>query len=478
MSRQALFLGPAVFALMMVFSYQSWMPNAAWMVAGIGIWMAIWWATEAVPVAATALIPLALFEPLGLGTFKETAAYFAHPTIYLFLGAFVIAAAIEKTNLHQRIALTILAWTGSEGRRLIFGFMLAAAFLSMWMSNTSTTMMLMPIALSVGATIVKTIPDLSERDEKRFQTALMLGVAYAATIGGMATLIGTPPNIFLAGFLKESHGIELDFLTWMMLGLPLATVLLPIAWWLLVHWLYPVEIPANSRVEEQIDARRTDLGTISTDEKKVALVFVVVVLYWMLRRPIAAGVGFEPISDSGMAVAGALMLFVLPSSDDRLKQGILTWGDLSNLPWGVLLLFGGGLALAAQVADSGLAEWLGLQLSSTANWGRLVLIFAGVVLVIFLTELTSNLATTATFLPIMAALALQLGVPPVLLCIPVTLAASCAFMLPVATPPNAVIYASGQVTIRQMMRAGFLLNLLSTALITLTGLFYVPHLFA
>jgi sodium-dependent dicarboxylate transporter 2/3/5 len=477
MSKRALFLGPAIFALMMVFNNQPWMPNTAWMVAGIGVWMAIWWATEAVPVAATALIPLVLFEPLGLGNFNETAAHFAHPTIYLFLGAFVIAAAIEKTNLHQRIALTILAWTGSEGRRLIFGFMVAAAFLSMWMSNTSTTMMLLPIATSVGGTIVKTIPDLSERDGKRFQTALMLGVAYAATIGGMATLIGTPPNIFLAGFMKETYGIELDFLTWMLLGLPLATGLLPIAWWLLVHRLYPIEIPANETVDAHIDSRRADLGSISADEMKVALVFVVVVLYWMLRRPITTGLGFQPISDSGMAIAGALTLFVLPSSSSRSMKGILTWSDVSNLPWSVLLLFGGGLALAAQVADSGLAEWLGLQLSGTANWGRLTLIISGVVLVIFLTELTSNLATTATFLPIMAALALQLDVSPVLLCIPVTLAASCAFMLPVATPPNAVIYASGQVTIRQMMRAGFSLNLLSTALITLAGLYYVPQLF-
>ncbi len=458
-------LGPAILIIMLFTeSLQSAMDPTAWRVAAVGLWMAIWWATEAIPVPATALLPVAVFEPLGISTIRDTAAPYASPIIFLFLGGFVLALAIERWNLHRRISLAILERTGTGGKRLIGGFMFVCMLLSMWMTNTSTTMMLLPIALSVILVINENSPELSATQRSNFQTAMLLGLAYSASIGGLATLIGTPPNAFLAGYLSDTYGLDVGFARWMMVGLPISMLLLPAAWLLLTKFIYPVSVPASSKVEAHLDELHEKMGPITAPERRVAFVFVLVVTSWILRRPLSEWAGLQGVSDAGIVITAAILLFVLPSGK-REQPTLMKWENLKLLPWGVLVLFGGGLTLASAVSDSGLALWLGGVLAPLNELGAIVLVVAAVTLVIFLTELTSNLATTATLLPVMGALAATAGLPPILLMTPVAMAASCAFMLPVATPPNAIVFATGQVSIPQMIRAGMWLNLLSIVLV-------------
>jgi len=467
-------LGPAVFVLMLALdSWQDVMNPAAWHVAAVGLWMAIWWATEAIPVAVTALLPLVVFEPLGVTTIGVAASRYANPVIYLFLGGFMLALAIERWNLHRRIALAILDRTGTDGRRLIGGFMLVCAMLSMWMTNTSTTMMLLPIVLSVVAVIHDHVPNLSDKNRSDFQVAMLLGLAYSASIGGLATLIGTPPNALLVGFLADHYGIKISFASWMLVGIPVSLVMLPLAWLALTRFLYPVNIPENQAVRDHLHALRTEMGPMTTPERRVAIVFVVVILCWMLLQPLAEWLGLAGISDAGIVMTAAVVLFMMPSGHVA-QPRLMTWHDTGRLPWGVLILFGGGLSLAAAVSDSGLALWLGEALAPLNAWGTVLLVLASVALVIFLTELTSNLATTATLLPVMGAIAIQAGMPPLILTVPITVAASCAFMLPVATPPNAIVFATGAISIPQMVRAGVVLNLIGIVIVTLVALIVVP----
>ncbi|HBO15996.1 MAG TPA: anion transporter [Porticoccaceae bacterium] len=469
-----LVLGPVLFLLFMSFeSSQQLMPAVAWRTAAVGLWMAAWWATEAVPVPVTAFLPLVTFDLLGIASFKDAAVAYAHPTIYLFLGAFILALAVQRWNLHKRIALIILNRVGTEGRTLIGGFMLVAALLSMWMTNTSTTMMLLPIAISVATVVISNVADITQKQQQDFQTALLLGLAFAATIGGLTTLVGTPPNALLAAYLSSTHNIDISFATWMMIGVPVAMVMLPVAWIVLTRWAFVVNIPETDAALKHLAQLRSDLGPMTAPEKRVALIFTAVVVLWVLRRPLTELYGIQGLSDSGIVMAAALLLFILPSSDKQ-QPVLMTWHDVSRLPWGVLILFGGGLSLAAAVANSGLAQWLGNSLSPLAVFGVFVLVIGATALVIFLTELTSNLATTATFLPVVGAIALQADIPLLVICVPVTLAASCAFMLPVATPPNAIVFASGMVTIPQMVRAGAFLNFVGMLLLVLVGVWWAP----
>ena len=467
-------LGPAVFALMLALEpWQQAMDPSAWHAAAVGLWMAIWWATEAIPVAATAFLPLVVFEPLGLTTIGQAASHYANPIIYLFLGGFMLALALERWKLHRRIALAILERTGTDGRRLIGGFMLVCALLSMWMTNTSTTMMLLPIVLSVIGVIRDNVPDLSEKNRSDFAVAMLLGLAYSASIGGLATLVGTPPNALLIGYLDANYGIEISFAQWMLVGVPVSMTMLPLAWLALTRLMYPVNFPESPAVHAHLHALRTQMGPMTTPERRVAVIFIAVILSWMLRKPLMDWIGISGVSDAGIVMTAAVLLFMMPSGDVA-QPRLMTWHDASRLPWGVLILFGGGLSLAAVVSDSGLALWLGESLAPLNAWGLVALVVAAVTLVIFLTELTSNLATTATLLPVMGAIAIQAGVPPLILTVPVTIAASCAFMLPVATPPNAIVFATGALSIPQMVRAGFILNLIGIVIVTLTALFVAP----
>ena len=472
-----LWIGPLAFLLMLLTSdSQEAMSRDAWLVAGVGIWMATWWSTEAIPVAATAFIPLVSFPVLQVMPVKAVAQSYAHPTIFLFMGAFVLALAVEKWSLHRRIALTVLSKTGTDGRKLILGFMLAAALLSMWMTNTSTAMMLLPIAVSVAAMVAEKSVGVSDADKRRFQVSLLLGLAYATTIGGMSTIIGTPPNVLLAGFVEETYGRQIAFFDWMLIGLPLALVLLPLGWFVLTRIAFRVDVPASPEAAEVIRDMRIQMGVMSAPERRVGLLFLMVVTLWMSRKWLNTLSGLEGLSDAGIVMAAALLLFVIPSEKGSASR-LMDWDDVARLPWGVLILFGGGLALAAQVSGSGLAVWLGESLLPVANLGTFVLVVAAAGLVVFLTELTSNLATTATFLPVIAAIAPQSGIEPLVLCVPVTLAASCAFMLPVATPPNAIVFSSGVLTIPEMVRAGFFMNLVALVVLTLLATLAVPLVF-
>lgn len=454
--------------------WQSAMSPDAWRAAAIGLWMAIWWATEAIPVPVTAFLPLVIFEPLGIATLRDAAAPYANPIIYLFLGGFLMALALERWNLHRRIALAILDKTGTDGRRLIGGFMLVCAILSMWMTNTSTTMMLLPIVLSVIAVVRDNVSDLSEKNQTDFQIAMLLGLAYSASIGGLATLVGTPPNALLIGYLAENYEIEISFARWMTVGIPVTLVMLPIAWLVLTRYLYPVNVPASEAVNQHLHELREELGPMTTPEKRVAVMFVLVVFSWMLRRPLTEFLGITGITDAGIVMTAGVLFFVLPSGNSE-QPRLMTWENALRLPWGVLILFGGGLSLAAAVSNTGLALWLGESLAPLNAYGLAVLVIAAVALVIFLTELTSNLATTATLLPVMGAIAVQAGLPPLMLTVPITIAASCAFMLPVATPPNAIVFATGQITIPQMVRAGIALNLIGIVVVTIIALYVAPN---
>jgi len=353
--------------------------------------------------------------------------------------------------------------------------MLVCAVLSMWMTNTSTTMMLLPIVISVAAVIRDNVPDLSDKTRNDFQVAMLLGLAYSASIGGLATLIGTPPNALLMGFMAENYDIEISFARWMLVGIPVSFVMLPIAWFVLTRFLYPCDIPASSAVKNHLHELRGELGAMTTPEKRVAIVFGSLILSWMFRKPVTEWLGISGVSDTGVVMAAALILFMLPSGDAD-NPRLMTWEDVIRLPWGVLILFGGGLSLAMAVSDSGLALWLGQQLAPLNAWGTAVLVVASVALVIFLTELTSNLATTATLLPVMGAIAIQAGVPPIILTVPITIAASCAFMLPVATPPNAIVFSTGAISIPQMVRAGIVLNIIGIIIVSIVALTLAPIL--
>lgn len=469
-------LGPAIFVIMLLADqWQGVMSTEAWRVAAVGLWMATWWATEAIPVPVTAFLPLVVFEPLGVSSLHDAAAPYASPTIYLFMGGFVMALALERWNLHRRIALAVIDNAGTDGRRLIGAFMLVCAVLSMWMTNTSTTMLLLPIALSVSAVMRDNVPDLPEETRQHFQVALLLGLAYSASIGGLATLIGTPPNALLMGFMAENYDIEISFARWMLVGIPVSFVMLPLAWILLTRILFPCHIPANQAVKKHLDGLREELGAMTIPERRVAVVFVCLILSWMLLRPLTDWLGSSGISDTGIVMTAAMLLFMLPSGDPT-QPRLMTWEDVRRLPWGVLILFGGGLSLAAAVSDSGLALWLGEQLAPLNAWGTAVLVVASVALVIFLTELTSNAATTATLLPVMGAIAVQAGVPPIVLTVPITIAASCAFMLPVATPPNAIVFSTGAISIPQMVRAGIYLNIIGIVIVSIAALVLAPGL--
>jgi sodium-dependent dicarboxylate transporter 2/3/5 len=469
-------MGPVIFLGMLLLGHeQDAMSVAAWRVAAAGLWMAVWWATEAVPVPVTALLPLIAFDPLGVSSIRDAAAPYAHPTIFLFLGGFTMALALERCGLHRRIALAVIDRVGTDGRQLVGGFMLVCAVLSMWMTNTSTTMMLLPIVLSVAAVISENVPDLSPETQRNFKIAILLGLAYAASIGGLATLIGTPPNALLMGFMAENYGIEISFARWMLVGVPVSFVMLPLAWLLLTRVIFRFEVPATEAVKTHLHGLREQMGPMSSAERRVGAIFIVLILSWMFRKPVTNVLGITGVSDAGIVLAAVLVLFVLPSGDIR-NPRLMTWDYATRLPWGVLILFGGGLSLAAAVSESGLALWLGEQLAPLNAWGIAALVVASVALVIFLTELTSNLATTATLLPVMGAIAVQAGVPPIMLTVPITIAASCAFMLPVATPPNAIVFSTGEISIPQMVRAGIALNLIGIAVISLIALFVAPKL--
>tara|TARA_Y100001970_G_scaffold197694_1_gene240485 strand:+ start:5477 stop:6922 length:1446 start_codon:yes stop_codon:yes gene_type:complete len=442
--------------------------------AALFLLMGIWWATEAVPVAVTALVPLALFPMLGILDIQSAANPYANKTIYLFFGGFLIATAIQKWDLHKRIALFVLEYAGSNGASLILGFMLTAAIISMWVMNTATTIMLLPIGLAVITVVKETVKGLSEKEMESFQLALLLGIAYGATIGGMSTLIGTGPNGMLAAFMADNYNLDISFVDWMKVGVPLSTIMLPCSWLILTRIIFKVEFETSKETKDLLSNMKEELGKFNGAEFKVFIVFVLTAMAWMLRTLLDDINGLEGLSDAGIAMISALLLFLLPSGNKEKRGALLEWKDAQeNVPWGLLVLFGGGLSLANAVQATGLAVWMGNLIPQGISIVLIVILV--VTMIIFLTELTSNMATTATFLPVVAAIAIQSDFDPLLVTAAVALAASCAFMLPVATPPNAIVFGSGLIRVPQMARAGFLINVLGILVVSFVAAVSVPY---
>ncbi len=469
-----LFLGPLLALLMLAAGAPEGLGIAAWRTAAIGVLMAVWWATEAVPIAATALLPLVVFPLLDIASIHDTARPYSNKVIFLFLGGFIVAFAMQRWNLHRRIALNVLQVVGGNGRSLIGGFMIASAVLSMWVTNTSTTMMLLPIAVSIIGVIHGSVATLSEKGRQDFQCALLLGIAYSASIGGMMTLVGTAPNALLAAFMQDTYGIEIDFARWMLVGIPLALVMLPLSWLVLTRLVFKVDFVTSGEARSELSRMVKEMGSISVPETRVAIIFGCMALLWMTRPLLTNLPGLAALDDSSIAMAGAIALFIVPSGSKE-DPLLLRWSYAERLPWGVLILFGGGLSLAGAVSSTGLAEWLGTSLQAIGDLPLCVVVAAAAAMIIFLTELTSNTATTATFLPVVGAIAIEAGFDPIMLTVPVTLAASCAFMLPVATPPNAIVFGSGMLTIPIMARAGLALNLIGIALVSIAAMTLAPR---
>ncbi|MGI8618284.1 MAG: SLC13 family permease [Gemmatimonadaceae bacterium] len=467
--------GPVVFAVMLLTAPPEGMALLAWRTAAVGAFMAIWWITEAIPIAATALLPIVLFPLLGIATVAEATAPYSNPVIYLFLGGFLIAMALESCGLHRRMAVAILGVVGTRPANLILGFMIATAFISMWVSNTASVVMMLPMATSVIALARGAGEAPRDAEGRAFDGALLLGVAYAASIGGLGTLIGTPPNALLAGFMSQTYGVDISFLEWMLFGVPIVVIGVPFAWLLLTKWLHRLGSEPIAGGSAMLDEERRVLGPITRAEWTVGAIAALTALAWVTSPIIERRI--PAVTDAGIAIAGALLMFIVPLAL-RPRRVALTWAQAERLPWSVLILFGGGLSLAAAIQDTGLAAWIGGGLGALAGWPVFAVLVAVTAVVILLSELASNTATAAAFLPVAASLAVAIGADPMLLTLTTALAASGGFMLPVATPPNALVYGTGALTIPQMAKAGIWLNLFFVALIPLIVYLLAARIFA
>lgn len=469
--RIGLLLGPFAAASMLLVGPPEGLTFAAWSTGALMLWMAVWWATEPIPIPVTSLLPLVVIPLIGGGSAREAAAGYSSPIVLLLLGGFIIALGIERWGLHKRIALNIVARVGSHPASLIFGFMIATALLSMWISNTATTLMMVPIALSAAAAV--------KDDSGRFVTALLLGVCYAASIGGVATPIGTPTNLIAIQWLEENTGTTIGYAQWMSFGLPALALLVPIAWWVVTRGL--TQLGDGTAAMREVHKQRDSLGKISAPEARAALVFGIVACLWVLRVPLQLTAESQnwnipalmALSDMGIAIAGAVAMFLVPAGKTQ-NRAILRWDEAVKLPWGVLILFGGGISLGQAVTRTGMSTWIGDQLTALSVLPPIFFIAVVVALVIFLTELTSNVATMTTLAPILGALAAAIGAAPASLLAPAAVAASCAFMLPVATAPNAIIYATDRVPIGEMIKRGVRINLIGILVITAIGFWLAP----
>ncbi|OEY24322.1 carboxylate transporter [Corynebacterium sp. BCW_4722] len=448
-------------------------------VAATTVLMAAWWMTEAIPLAATALLPIAIFPIMGVAPFKDVSSPYASATIFLFMGGFLMALGLQRWNLHRRLALYVVKVVGTSPKRIILGFMLATGFMSMWVSNTATAVVMLPIGTSVLMLTAETVGGMDK--QKKFATALMLAIAYSASIGSLGTLIGTPPNALLKGYMEEAHDITIGFGQWMLVGLPVAVVFTFIAWGLLITVFKP-EIDQIPGGKELIDDEIRKLGPWTFPQIAVGVIFLVAALAWIFIPLGINRYGWEfPYDDAIVGIIAGLLMFTVPAASDGKR--LLDWETANEMPWDVLLLFGGGLSLSAMFTSTGLSLWIGEAAKGLAVLPTFLLLAAVATLVLFLTELTSNTATAATFLPIMGGVAVGIGLTEatdmnvLLLAIPVALSATCAFMLPVATPPNAIAYSSGYVTMGEMIKGGVWLNIIGLVLISLATYFIAVPVF-
>ncbi|MFP4845250.1 SLC13 family permease [Winogradskyella sp. PE311] len=470
--RIGLIAAPILFILFLVLPFE-FISDKADIVIATALWMVIWWITEAVSISVTALIPLVLFPLFNVMPIAEVGANYGSPIVFLFFGGFVLALALEKVNLHKRIALSIIKLTGTTPNKVILGFMIATAFMSMWISNTASTVVMLPIAISVIKLLINDADGFTKKDQN-FALSVMLGIAFSANAGGIATVIGTPPNSVLIGLLENEYNIEISFLNWMMIGVPFSATLITIIYFVLIK-LFPNKDLVFDASKSVIKNELEKLGKISPKEKQVLLTFAVIVSLWIFRTLINNILPNLGLTDTIISILGAIVLFAVPHN---LKKGdfILEWKDTQKLAWGILILFGGGLALAKGMSASGIVD----VVATTISNAEISILFTAsllIILMLFMTELMSNVALTAVLAPVVAGIAIGLEIPILYLLIPVTMASSCAFMLPMATPPNAIVFASGFVKVHQMARVGIILNLIAVALLILMFQFFIPLIF-
>ncbi|MEO0403990.1 MAG: DASS family sodium-coupled anion symporter [Bacteroidota bacterium] len=433
---------------------------------GIGLWMVTWWITEAAPIAVTSLLPIVLFPICNIMTISEVTAMYGHRFVFLFLGGFIIALAMERWNLHQRIAVNIVNTTGSSERKIVLGFMIATAFLSMWVSNTATTLLMMPIAMSVAVLFAND----SKTRKSSFVVACLLAIAYAANVGGISTLVGTPPNAAMAGIIEDQTGRVIGFGEWMKWAFPFSITLLILVYFFLTRVIFKLNAQDNEEVAEALKNKVKALGKWTTPEIRVMTIFATTAVLWMGRSFINQALPFK-LDDTVIGVTMSILLFILPSgSEEKKSDKLLKWEDTTKIPWGILLLFGGGMALAAGFKDAGVMDYLGVLLSDLATWPLILLLLVMVLVSLFATELMSNLALVNVLIPMVLVVSQSSDLPMMQLVVPVTMASSCAFMFPMATPPNAIVFSSNQITIPQMAKAGIVLNLIATSL--LVGLIF------
>ena len=466
-------LGITSFLLVLYLPNPDGLPSDGRITAAVFLLMGIWWAFEAIPLQVTALMPLVLFPLLNIQDIGVISREYMNKVQFLFAGGFIIAIAIQKWGLHKRVALNILKYSGLNSRGIIASFMIASAVLSMWVMNTSTAIMLLPVGISVIKVISDTVNNVAENEKYNFQLCLLLGIAYAASVGGIATPIGTSPNGVLIQFASNNYNYDIGFANWISIGFPITIGLAPLIWFLLTYVIFPVNFSASQESKDKLDSMLKELGSMSSEEKKVIIVFISTAFFWIFRQLLDNLPGLSLLDDSVIAITGAISLFFIKKK--KSKNKLLLWDDIQNgFPWGLIFLFGGGMALAYVVNDSGLALWLASLIpSETYFW---IILITVIVMVIFLTELTSNLTTTITFLPVVASVGLNMGINPLLLILPLPISASCAFMLPVATPPNSIVYASNLIPIQKMVRAGIFINVSSIVYIFFISYFLIPNL--
>lgn len=472
-----LVLGPLLFFTVILFFYPEGLSHEGRMVLATTLWVATWWITEAIPIPVSSLLPIVLLPLTGALEVDAVTASYGNPIIFLFLGGFLIALAMERWNLHKRIALTIIAIIGTSMNSIILGFMAATGFLSMWVSNTASVMMMLPIGTAIVFQVTLAL-EQSGRDHsadiERFTKAIIFGIGYGGTIGGLGTLIGTPPNIILAAIVAELYGVQISFASWLFFAFPVVVVLLGLTWLFLTRIAHPIELKELPGGRGLIDSEKRALGHTSFEEKAVLAVFLFAAFMWITRSFLWEGqlLDIPGISDTMIAIVSAILLFLIPSVN---RGGcLLGWDVARDVPWGILLLFGGGLAIAAGFVSSGLAVWIGNQMTVLEGVNFVLIILLSTGLVLFLTEITSNTATATMILPVLASLALALNVHPFVLMVPAAMAANCAFMLPVGTPPNAIIFATGKVRIIEMIKNGFWINITALLLIVLAITFFLP----
>ena len=465
--------GPLVFLCIILLPSTILSTNADAVIA-IALWMVIWWITEAVSISVTALLPLILFPILKIMPLNTVGANYGNKIIFLFFGGFILALALEKVNLHKRIALNIIKITGTTPNKVVLGFIIATATLSMWISNTASTVVMLPIAVSVIKLLVNDKDGFTKSD-KNFALSVMLGIAFSANAGGIATIIGTPPNSVLIGLLEEQYNIEISFLKWMIIGLPFSIVLLTVIYFVLVKWMFPNKQLEFSASKDVINLELKKLGPTSKKEKMVLVIFAITVFLWIFRTLINSIFPKLGLSDTVISMIAAVSLFAVPYN---LKKGdfILKWKDTEKLAWGILVLFGGGLALANGMATTGIVTTV-TETISNSNINIFFTVSLLILLMLFMTELMSNVALITVLAPIVAGIAIGLNIPMLHILIPVTMASSCAFMLPMATPPNAIVFASGYIKVKQMARVGVILNLIAVGLLIVLYQFILPLLF-